>query len=1065
MDDDMDVKDHQVTLTIQDPPATPPRSGAATKSLKRGDSFHNASVHSFAEIKEEPLTGVQDVKKVERRTSYQFRALSRKAISYQKRQLFNNICCIGICPLMMIVISVLIGAVVHIFINSGVGVQQVMYCSNYSSLNQFNYPRTWLSDPGMTVTNASAVPFATQNVIHANYLTVTDPSQAFGGSAGIVSANPCARVFTKRHMVGPLPYFPVPSIPYSYIDSDATFLPQPKLGWLDVVTIESMSTDFVESQIREWFVVSAAPTVPKQLLGVRPERFIKMVNTTSPLKNYPFPPMGFNPVNTSAVGILNTWEVKAYMEVDINIYEVAGMRVLPYFVQEGSSVQDMDDIMAGLLTNAIQKLAAIDKHVLFLPNPSGLEKIGFFVNASKALLNMPLGGIVFDRIDHASLSYDYTLSIGNDKRLAAGAAIPSAGLRQLIAQSQLANSFLRTSNPVNLGNTVISQTTRAFPKLASTDLSFPFGSYLGGILYPFGVSFLLPIFTVTLVQEKEARIAIMMRMNGLSVGANAIAHYVTFYGLYVISSLVFIVAGVISKLELFSKTDPTVLLILFFVWGHTQLSMSFFFASIFKQSRLALVTVFLIVLCGVIISIAIEQLYSITTLMPPAILVWPPFAFYRALNLLNVNAYRTDLRPYVLQNLGAQTDEVRSCVVALAIEAVALLLLTCYIDPILPREYGAPLAWHWPISEPVRRIFGAAWKNSVGAQASSSAEALRDASSSAAVTIEDLDVRRERERVLSGDYDPTAPLVVENMRKLYPSRPGTGRAGTPKVAVSGMTLAVEQGVVFGLLGPNGAGKTTLISILTGLYGASDGKARLAGFDLEKETGMVHRSIGVCPQHDILWDDLTVEEHLLFYARLKGITPAEEAAVVTRALADVKLEAFRHRLTKGLSGGEKRRLSIAIALVGSPGVVFLDEPTTGLDPEVRRLIWDIISTAKAGKTIILTTHSMEEAEVCCNRIGIMAKGSLKCLGPSLHLKQMYGSGFKLQYTISASDRRDQAAAFVEQMLESVSGEGGYQQLDRFATSASYEFNPVRAGGIAGVFERMEEGKDACGIRDW
>jgi ABC-type multidrug transport system ATPase subunit len=152
----------------------------------------------------------------------------------------------------------------------------------------------------------------------------------------------------------------------------------------------------------------------------------------------------------------------------------------------------------------------------------------------------------------------------------------------------------------------------------------------------------------------------------------------------------------------------------------------------------------------------------------------------------------------------------------------------------------------------------------------------------------------------------------------------------------------------------GAGKTTLISILTGLYPPSSGDAYLAGYHLATEMDQVHRNIGVCPQHDILWDDLTVSEHLYFYARLKGTTPNEETQVVNEAISNVGLDNFRNRLSKVLSGGEKRRLSIAIALIGNPRVVFLDEPTTGLDPEVRRVIWTIINKARVGKTIILVS---------------------------------------------------------------------------------------------------------------
>ena len=187
-----------------------------------------------------------------------------------------------------------------------------------------------------------------------------------------------------------------------------------------------------------------------------------------------------------------------------------------------------------------------------------------------------------------------------------------------------------------------------------------------------------------------------------------------------------------------------------------------------------------------------------------------------------------------------------------------------------------------------------------------------------------------------------------------------------------------------------------------MYEASFGDAKLAGFHIKTESDSVYRVIGVCPQFDILWSELTVEEHLFFYARLKGVPRYAEKDCVTNSLQTVSLQNFRFRQTKGLSGGEKRRLSIAIALIGTPKVVFLDEPTTGLDPEVRRLIWDIITNAKIGKTIVLTTHSMEEAEALCQRIGIMAKGTLRCLANPIRLIDLYGSGFKLFFNANEAD---------------------------------------------------------------
>lgn len=208
----------------------------------------------------------------------------------------------------------------------------------------------------------------------------------------------------------------------------------------------------------------------------------------------------------------------------------------------------------------------------------------------------------------------------------------------------------------------------------------------------------------------------------------------------------------------------------------------------------------------------------------------------------------------------------------------------------------------------------------------------------------------------------------------------------------------------------------------------------------------------------MWDDLTIEEHLLFYARIKGIPSGLEADAVAKAMEDVSLTKFKGRLSKGLSGGEKRRLSIAIALVGQPNVVFLDEPTTGLDPEVRRLIWTIINNARVGKTIVLTTHSMEEADVLCQRIGIMAKGALRCLGPQLRLKQLYGSGFKIFFTCQGENVQT-ASRYIESVLPS-----GWTKVDAFSTSVSYEFKPV-GGELATLFSKVEANKGAHGIDDW
>eukprot|EP01015_Nassula_variabilis_P003440 TRINITY_DN1225_c0_g2_i3.p3 TRINITY_DN1225_c0_g2~~TRINITY_DN1225_c0_g2_i3.p3 ORF type:complete len:224 (-),score=47.65 TRINITY_DN1225_c0_g2_i3:34-672(-) len=207
-------------------------------------------------------------------------------------------------------------------------------------------------------------------------------------------------------------------------------------------------------------------------------------------------------------------------------------------------------------------------------------------------------------------------------------------------------------------------------------------------------------------------------------------------------------------------------------------------------------------------------------------------------------------------------------------------------------------------------------------------------------------------------------------------------------------MCIRDRSTWGLLGPNGAGKTTLISIITGLFSQDQGDVWIGGYDVKDNSDQVHRIIGVCPQFDLLWPDLTVEEHLLFYSRVKCVRPAEEELIVEKAMAELFLTKFRNFKMNELSGGMKRRLSVAISLVGNPRVVFLDEPTTGLDPENRRQLWDILVANRGKRAILLTTHSMEEADVLCNRIGIIADGVLRCVAPQVRLKSLYGGGYHL-----------------------------------------------------------------------
>lgn len=245
-------------------------------------------------------------------------------------------------------------------------------------------------------------------------------------------------------------------------------------------------------------------------------------------------------------------------------------------------------------------------------------------------------------------------------------------------------------------------------------------------------------------------------------------------------------------------------------------------------------------------------------------------------------------------------------------------------------------------------------------------------------------------KLVQGLKDTTGfPLVVCGLTKSYE------RDGEPMKVLDNVSFRIAKGEVLGLLGPNGAGKTTLISILTGQVQPDSGEAWVGGHHIGQELSSVYKHIGVCPQFDLFWEDLTVVEHLLFYLRLKGCESSDELASVDKVCSQVELLEHKDKLAKELSGGMKRRLSLAISLIGDPLVVFLDEPTTGLDPLNREIFWKILEKVKANKSIVLTTHLMQEADHLSDRIAIIHQGSLRCIGTPTELKRNLGAGLILQ----------------------------------------------------------------------
>ena len=208
-----------------------------------------------------------------------------------------------------------------------------------------------------------------------------------------------------------------------------------------------------------------------------------------------------------------------------------------------------------------------------------------------------------------------------------------------------------------------------------------------------------------------------------------------------------------------------------------------------------------------------------------------------------------------------------------------------------------------------------------------------------------------------------------------------------KTAVDGLSLEIKQGELFGLLGVNGAGKTTTIRILSGLAEPTSGEAYVLGNNVVSETSEVKKLIGISTQETAVAPNLTVRENLEFIAKVYGVKNVKEET--DKIIRQFSLDDVENSRTKTLSGGWQRKVSIAMALITSPKVLFLDEPTLGLDVLARRELWGVIEKLKTKMTIILTTHYLEEAEALCGRIAVMTRGKLRACGTAEELKKLAG----------------------------------------------------------------------------
>ncbi|KAH9491700.1 ATP-binding cassette sub- A member 1 [Bulinus truncatus] len=520
---------------------------------------------------------------------------------------------------------------------------------------------------------------------------------------------------------------------------------------------------------------------------------------------------------------------------------------------------------------------------------------------------------------------------------------------------------------------------------------FPYGCYVYD-KFVFAISRSLPLFMVIswiytvamiikgIVYEKEQRLKEVMKIMGLGNGIHWLAWFINSFVMMLITVILFVI--VLKGGKILEYSDPSVVFVYMLGFTVSTISQCFLISVFFSKANLAAV-------CGGFIYFVLYLPY--TQLVQFEDVITTSGRMLASLSSNIAMGYGCSyFSQYEEQAIGAQwynigespmvddTFSLRACIGMMFLDSAIYLILTWYIEAVFPGQYGIPRKWYFFVQKSYWCGFS---QRNPGDRVD------------AEMSVEDL--RNHNENFEKDPTDLPVGVSVKNLRKIY-------NRGD-KVAVDGLSINFYEGQITSFLGHNGAGKTTTMSILTGLFPPTSGTAYIYGQDILTSMDEIRHGLGMCPQHNVLFDLLTVEEHIWFYARLKGKSSEEVKKEMDEMIKDVGLPHKRKEKAENLSGGMKRKLSVAIAFVGGSRTVILDEPTAGVDPYARRAIWELLLKFRKGRTIILSTHHMDEADVLGDRIAIISQGKLCTVGTSLFLKNKFGSGYYLTLVRQDTDR--------------------------------------------------------------
>ncbi|XP_026811930.1 ATP-binding cassette sub-family A member 3-like isoform X2 [Rhopalosiphum maidis] len=505
--------------------------------------------------------------------------------------------------------------------------------------------------------------------------------------------------------------------------------------------------------------------------------------------------------------------------------------------------------------------------------------------------------------------------------------------------------------------------------------SYPYASYLKDSSFQELFSMFLPLFTVLsfllmcshtikrVVEEKDSGVKELMKIMGLKpwmIWTGWILHNFFIYAIS-ITFITYITCfeTPIGQGKLLNYTNPLLLWIFLMMYMIAGIFFCFAISSLFNRPLIALI-VGSSVWC---LTYTIPKNFmkpSTSILIQTLFTLFPNFAVSRA--YIAISSLETQGKGLQFSTLftaakGGNSFSVGFILMMFVIDCFLYGFFAWYIDSVMPGKFGVAKPFYffckWPKNKTENNVM--------------------------------VPISKSNSRLFEKPPDNyEVGISIQNLHKHFGNF----------YAVNGVNLDLYKGQITALLGHNGAGKTTTMSIITGLFSPTYGTINVNGNDLFSNIDDFRQNLGLCPQHNLLFSYLTTLDHLIFFGMLKGLPLKNAKSEGLHLLELLNILQKKNELVSNLSGGMKRKLSLAIALVGNPKILILDEPTSGMDPESRREMWDLLLSFRGTRTILITTHFMEEADVLGDRIAIMDHGQVKCYGSSLFLKKAYGTGYNL-----------------------------------------------------------------------